>query len=126
MPYHHRTERKKFEARQQTLRLVYQQAGMAESEIHALYHLDLQEFLGERRYREHTQPFAEECCAAHCADCTAWIDFSVLLPQKDLDILVLYAIGGYNQAEIAACIGISQQSISRKIARLKKYLKNFE
>jgi len=126
MPYHHGLERKKFDARQCRLRQQYEQAGMSEAEMQALYQLDLQEFLDERRHREHTQPFVEECFTTHCADCTLWIDFSVLLSQGDLEILILYAIGGYSQAEIAACIGISQQSISRKITRFKKKLKNFE
>jgi len=123
VPYHHGSERKKFDACQHRLRQQYEQAGMSEAEIQALYQLDLQEFLSERRHRENTQSFAEECCGAHCDDCTLWI--SELLSQKDYEILILYAIEGFSQAEIADCLSLSQQNISRRIARLKKYFKNF-
>lgn len=47
----------------------------------------------------------------------------VLLPAKDLELLTLYAIEGHTQMEIASLLGRDQSVISRKINRLKKFLK---
>lgn len=41
----------------------------------------------------------------------------------DLELLTLYAIDGRTQAEIASLVGRDQSVISRKIKRIKKFLK---
>lgn len=41
----------------------------------------------------------------------------------DLELLTLYAIDGRTQAEIASLLGRDQSVISRKIKRIKKFLK---
>lgn len=46
-----------------------------------------------------------------------------MLPEKDLELLTLYAIAGYTQAEIALLMGRDQSVISRKLNRIKKLLK---
>ena len=46
-----------------------------------------------------------------------------LLPAKNLELLTLYAIDGYTQAEIASLLGRNQSVVSRKINRIKKFLK---
>ena len=138
MPYYHGSERKKFDGQQRALRELCQHAGMSEAEIHALQRFDLRVFLEERRYREHTQPYAEDRAAAtgptEGYSRYAWIEeisdpalakAMKSLTQVDLELLTLYVVDGCNQAEAAACLGISQQNVSRRIARLKKYLKNF-
>ena len=134
MPYHHGSERKKFEARQDALREQYQQADMPEADIQALYQLDLQEFLSERRYREHTQAFDVKNLPESRTDnssCLLWVEEVddpalaerlKVLSQKDLEVLTLYMLEGYSQIEIASRLNLSQQNISRRIARLKKYL----
>jgi len=53
MAYNHGFEFKKFEARQRILRLQYEQLGMPEADIAALYQADLQEFNSDRRHEEH-------------------------------------------------------------------------
>lgn len=45
------------------------------------------------------------------------------LTGKDLELLTLYAIEGRSQAEIARIRGRNQSVVSRKINRLKKFLK---
>lgn len=45
------------------------------------------------------------------------------LKQTDLELLTLFAIEEYSQSEIAWLLGCSQQNISHKITRIKKYLK---
>lgn len=46
-----------------------------------------------------------------------------LLTDKDLELLTLYIIEGHSQAEIAQIQRRDQSVISRKIKRLKKFLK---
>ena len=45
------------------------------------------------------------------------------LSEQDLKLLTLYAIEGYTQAEIALLLKRNQSVISRKINRLKNFLK---
>ncbi len=47
------------------------------------------------------------------------------LSEQELTILTLYAIEGKSQREIAIQYGFSQQNLSQKIARIKKFLKKF-
>lgn len=47
------------------------------------------------------------------------------LKPKDVDILTMYAIEGYTVVEIARKKGITHQTVSEKVARIKKFLKNF-
>lgn len=46
------------------------------------------------------------------------------LSHDDLELLTLFAFDGYSQNEIAAFCSVSQQAISKKINRIKKYLKS--
>ena len=134
MPYHHGLERKKFDARQRALRRKYQQSGMSETEIQALYQFDLREFLDERRYQEHTQPFVEANISASSSDdgfsLHMWMEEISdpalanrlkSMTHMDMVLLMLYAIDGLSQSEIAQVIQVSQSTISR---RLKKILQN--
>ena len=136
MPFHNGLERKKFEARQRRLRQQYERAGMSEVEIQALYQLDLREFLDERRYREHTQPFIEANISVNSSDevffLRMWVEeiSDPALANKlksmahmDMVLLTLYAIDGLSQTEIAETIQVSQSTVSR---RLKKILSFFQ
>lgn len=62
----------------------------------------------------------------------AWIDSIgdevlsrklAILPVKDLELLTLYAIAGYTQTEVALLVGRDQSVISRKLNRIKNFLK---
>ena len=46
------------------------------------------------------------------------------LSHDDLELLTLFAFDGYSQNEIAAFFSVSQQAISKRINRIKKYLKS--
>jgi len=94
----------------------------------------LQEFLSERRYREHTQAFDVKNLPVSRTDnssCLLWVEEVddpalverlKVLSQKNLEVLTLYMLEGYSQIEIASRLNLSQQNISRRIARLKKHL----
>ena len=49
----------------------------------------------------------------------------VLGDGSDRELLTLYVFEGYTVTEIARMQGVSQPVISKKLNRLKKYLKNF-
>lgn len=47
------------------------------------------------------------------------------LSPEDIELLTLYAFEGYTVIEIASMKGIAHQNVSKKIRRIKKFLKNF-
>ena len=47
------------------------------------------------------------------------------LSADDIELLTLNVFEGYNTTEIAAMKGIAHQNVSKKIRRIKKFLKNF-
>lgn len=55
---------------------------------------------------------------------TLYVRLSKLSPE-DIELLTLYAFDGYGVTEIAAMQGVAHPTISKKLARIKKFLKNF-
>ena len=47
------------------------------------------------------------------------------LSEDDLNLVTLYAYEGYTVTEISKALGVSQPTISIKIKRITKFLKNF-
>ena len=47
------------------------------------------------------------------------------LSDEDIELLTLYVFDGYSTTEIAALQGIAHQNVSKKIRRIKKFLKLF-
>lgn len=45
------------------------------------------------------------------------------LPISDLELLTLYVMDGYNQREIAELRGCNQSVVSRRLKKIKKFLK---
>lgn len=58
MKFNNGLERKRFEAKQASLRKGYQKVGMSEEQILAMYELDLAEFNSNRKYVSHMQPIS--------------------------------------------------------------------
>jgi RNA polymerase sigma factor (sigma-70 family) len=48
------------------------------------------------------------------------------LPEADFELLTLYVFDGFGQAEIAGKLGVSQAAVSKKLTRLKNFLKFFD
>lgn len=46
------------------------------------------------------------------------------LSTEDIELLTLYAFDGYGVTEIAAMRGVTHPTISKKLKRIKKFLKN--
>ena len=138
MPYNHGFERKQFEAQQRQRRKQYESAGMSEAEIQAIYQFDLAIFKDERRHLEHRQNVSEDFDSlpgpplevrprlwwVEEIDDPALVKQLKALPEADLELLTLYAIEGFGQVEIAEKLGISQAAISKKLTRLKIFLRN--
>ena len=139
MAYNHGLEFKKFEARQRILRLQYEQLGMSEANIAALYQADLREFNSDRRHEEHRPENLEDYVPLATTEIEGhsrlwWVEEindPVLarqlksLSEADLKLLTLSVFDGFGQAEIAGQLGVSQAAVSKKLARLKKFLKFF-
>ena len=136
MSYNHGLERKKFEARQRQLRRQYEQVGMAEADIQAMYRFDLAVFNCDRRHGEHAPEMPVNLDSLIAPNDgkhpRLWwveeIDDPILterlkaLCEMDLELLTLFAFDGYGQAEIAVKLGVSQAAISKKLTRLKNFL----
>ena len=48
------------------------------------------------------------------------------LKKEDLEIITLYAYEGYSVVELSKAYRIAHQNISKRIARITKFLKNFD
>ena len=126
---------------------------MVPEDIESMRAYDWEMFLSRRNYENHTQPLPDtyfmddderSSLFRRFASLTtsfdendfpgryAWINAigsaelgSKLkaLSAEDLELITLSAIEGRTQAEIASLLGRDQSVISRKIKRIKKYLK---
>lgn len=141
MKWNNGKKRREFETQQAKLKEQYIAAGMTEEQIRAMYESDLAEFNGQRREAEHTFKLDEidldnVTVEPDCNSISryAWIDeisderiIAALksMPQEYIEILTEYVIDGFTHEEIAATRGVTRTSITNKISRIKKYLKNF-
>jgi RNA polymerase sigma factor (sigma-70 family) len=155
MGFNNGFEHVRLENKWKKLRIQYREAGMSEEAIQEMYNFDVQVVNSEQRYYRHSKDLAfndadtedthsndryEE--AILMADTYretksrfTWIGeiederlLSALekLKEEDLKILTLYAYDGYNVTEISKVLRCSQPTISIKIKRITKFLKNFE
>ena len=138
-------------------RKQYEDAGMSNEAIQAMYDFDWSVFNANRSYQNHTQEMAapsfeqsEESYsplmnkyqeAVSVTDTYhetksrfAWIGeieneqlLTALetLKTEDLEIITMYAYEGYDITEISKVYGVSRPTISIKIKRITKFLKNF-
>ena len=138
-------------------RKQYEDAGMSNEAIQAMYDFDWSVFNANRSYQNHTQEIAapsfeqsEESYsplmnkyqeAVSVTDTYhetksrfAWIGeieneqlLTALetLKTEDLEIITMYAYEGYDITEISKVYGVSRPTISIKIKRITKFLKNF-
>ena len=111
MSYNHGREFKKFQARQRRLRRQYEQAGMPESDIDALYQADLQEFNNDRRHEEHNPIRLDDCKPLLAPEDGGhsrlwWVEEIgnpalagrlKSLSEADLELLTLYVFDGFGQ-----------------------------
>ena len=157
MGFNYGLEKKNFDSQQAMTRKQYEDAGMSNEAIQAMYDFDWSVFNANRSYQNHTQEMAapsfeqsEESYsplmnkyqeAVSVTDTYhetksrfAWIGeieneqlLTALetLKTEDLEIITMYAYEGYDITEISKVYGVSRPTISIKIKRITKFLKNF-
>jgi RNA polymerase sigma factor (sigma-70 family) len=145
MSFNNGKERRKLNAKWEHLRVQYREAGMSEDAIQAMYEFDLGVLNSERAYitntMTETSDFKQYEKAVTVTDTYhetksrfAWIGeieneqlLTALetLKVEDLEIITMYAYEGYDITEISKVYGVSRPTISIKIKRITKFLKNF-
>ena len=157
MGFNYGLEKKNFDSQWAMTRKQYEDAGMSNEAIQAMYDFDWSVFNANRSYQNHTQEMAapsfeqsEESYsplmnkyqeAVSVTDTYhetksrfAWIGeieneqlLTALetLKTEDLEIITMYAYEGYDITEISKVYGVSRPTISIKIKRIAKFLKNF-
>ena len=154
MGFNNGLERVRLENQWKKLRIQYRAAGMSEEAIQAMYEFDFQIVNSEQTYYRHTvdltindtktgnlhdtKHYSEAILTTDTYHETksrfAWIgeitDERLLaalekLSNEDLKLLTLYAYEGYTVTEISKVFGVSRPTISIKIKRITKFLKNF-
>ena len=140
MSYNYAREKRKFDAEWKQKALWYRKEGMSEEDIEAMYSFDLEKFNRDRAYESRRRPL-ETACGSYCiqvpetdTDRYNWID-EISSPQlvdrllklsrDDMALLTLIVQHGYGVNEIARLYGVTHSTISRKITRIKNFLKNF-
>ena len=157
MGFNYGLEKKNFDSQWAMTRKQYEDAGMSNEAIQAMYDFDWSVFNANRSYQNHTQEMAapsfeqsEESYsplmnkyqeAVSVTDTYhetksrfAWIGeieneqlLTALetLKTEYLEIITMYAYEGYDITEISKVYGVSRPTISIKIKRITKFLKNF-
>ena len=142
MEWNDAKERQKFKGEWKELIRVYRRAGMSEADIQSMYEFDLRFFRQRRNYCMHNEskeemeekrnPVYLEALSVEDSDTYSWIqklddkklhEAILSLKKEDLEILTLWAIEGYKETEIAKRKHVSQQAISKKVTRIKNFLK---
>ena len=157
MEFNNGNERRKLNKQWERLRVQYQQAGMSEDAIQAMYDFDLGVLNSERSYVANTLTIADEGDDSTRRESSdfkqyekaitvtdtyhetrtrfAWVGEIKnerlqagleSLSENDLQILTLFADMGLSITEISKVFGVSRPTISIKIKRITKFLKNFD
>lgn len=136
MTFNYQKEKAKFEADWQREEKLLRSQNVSEEVIGDLYRFSLEQFRSNRNYYLHKEEFASAETLSEEMDLEANLDFlenvenSALLKAlskhklSDLELIMLLT-KGYTEKEIALQCGQTQQNISLKIVRIKKYLKKF-
>ena len=147
MQFNYAKERKQFDEEWKKMRGEYRVAGMSEEDIQIMYEFDLTVFRQQRTYCLHNEsreemeekqnPIYMESIRIEDTEQlgigrNSWLDeldnkklYKAIqkLKKEDIEILSLWAIKGYSATEIAKLKKVSQQAISKKVMRIKKFLK---
>lgn len=153
MSFNYAKEEQTFLEKWRKLSAEYVGAGMTVEDTWEMYNFDRELFCKERTYIRHNQEFPTETITEESSESSlvnrypgltvqfdesefsgrfAWIEAvedSVLagklkaLSVPDLELLTLIAIEGHCQADVARKMDCARNTISKKIARIKKFLK---
>lgn len=136
MIFNYQKEKAKFEADWQREEKLLRSQNVSEKVIKEIYQFSLEQFRSNRNYYLHKEEFSDELDISEEMNLEANLSFldnienpALLkalgtLNYKDLE-LVIMSTKGYTENEIAIKCGQTQPNISKKLARIKKYLKKF-
>ena len=136
MSYNYAREKRKFDAEWKRKALWYRKEGMSEEDIEAMYRFDLAQFNRDRAYESRRRPLETACGSCYIqqpSERYSWIDEVSepqlverlrKLPESDIELLTLIVRDGCGVNEIAKLYGVAHSTISRKITRIKNFLKN--
>lgn len=136
MAYNYAREKRKFDAEWKRKALWYRKEGMSEESIAEMYCFDLAQFNRDRAYESRRRPLETACGSCYVqqpSERYSWIDEVSeprlverlrKLPESDIELLTLIVRDGCGVNEIAKLYGVAHSTISRKITRIKNFLKN--
>ena len=137
MAYNYAREKRKFDAEWKRKALWYRKEGMSEEDIEAMYRFDFAQFNRDRAYESRRRPLETACGSCYvqkAAERYGWIDDVSdqqlterlhKLSKNDIELLTLIVQDGCGVNEIAKLYGVAHSTISRKLTRIKNFLKNF-
>lgn len=147
MQFNYAKEKQIFDESWKRMKVEYRRAGMSEAAIQIMYEYDLSVFRQRRIYCLHNEsseeleekqnPVYMESIRLEDTDRqntgrNSWLDeldnkklYKAIqnLKSEDIEILTLWAIERYTVTEIAKMQNVTQQAISKKVLRIKNFLK---
>lgn len=139
MSYNYAREKRRFDAEWKRKELWYRKEGMSEDDIEEMRRFDLEQFNRDRAYESRRRPLETACGSCYVqapetpSERYSWIDEVSdqqlaerlrKLSKSDIELLTLIVRDGCGVNEIAKLYGVAHSTISRKITRIKKFLKN--
>ena len=137
MAYNYAKEKRKFDAEWKRKASWYRKEGMSEDDIEEMRRFDLEQFNRDRAYESRRRPLETACGSCYTlmpernSGRCSWIDelsdprLSAKLrelPEADLELLTLLCVGGCSQTQAAHVLGCTQQAVSKRLRKIKKYL----
>ena len=137
MAYNYAKEKRKFDAEWKRKASWYRKEGMSEDNIEAIRRFDLEQFNRDRAYESRRRPLETACGSCYTlmpernSGRGGWIEelsdprLSAKLrelPEADLELLTLLCVDGCSQTQAAHVLGFTQQAVSKRLRKIKKYL----
>lgn len=153
MSFNYAKEEQAFLEKWRKISAEYIGVGMTVEDTWEMYNFDRELFCKERTYIRHNQELPAETITEESSESSmvnrytgltvqfdesefsgrfAWIEAVndaglagklKALSAPDLDLLTLIAIEGYSQADVARKMDCARNTVSKKIARIKRFLK---
>ena len=110
---------------------------MSEDNLEAIRRFDLEQFNRDRAYESRRRPLETACGSCYTlmpernSGHGGWIEelsdprLSAKLrelPEADLELLTLLCVDGCSQTQAAHVLGFTQQAVSKRLRKIKKYL----
>lgn len=137
MAYNYAREKGRFDAEWKRKASWYRKEGMSEDDIEEMRRFDLEQFNRDRAYESRRRPLETACGSCYTlmpernSGRGGWIEelsdprLSAKLrelPEADLELLTLLCVDGCSQTQAAHVLGFTQQAVSKRLRKIKKYL----